>query len=106
MSITKELKKLELMASYATTLVNNKGREKIKSAGMYQPLLKSAYLSVWFGGKSLAWYSCTRLDKEVSGVLIYITLVEKTEMNESIVKLKRKIRAMIKSPESFSTIDF
>ena len=116
-----EIKRLELMAEYASSVVLNLGIKDLKGSDIYQPLLKCLMISTEQQGKLLSWCTCTRLDKSIDDRLVYIALAEwsehyssddfnyyqgKKDINtcNSMIELKKKIRHMIKYPRKYINI--
>ena len=127
MNISQRMARLGLMATYATKLVHAEGLKKLHASKVYQPLLKSTFLSTNGGEcgdcEPMSWSECTRLDKLVDGREIYITLVEwseaevspeyswyelKSDMDKcsAAVNIKVKLRDMIKNPHKYINVGY
>lgn len=122
MKATERMRRVCLMADYATKLVYSKGCEDLNKSDIYQPLLKSTHLSVSYGEfEAISFSTCTRLDKLIDSRVVYITLVEwseprtsekytwyelKSDIDEcdAAISVKRKIRAMIKNANEYSSV--
>ncbi len=120
--IKSEINKLSLLAEFATATVHKKGTELVRDSKIYQPLLKTIHIST-SNESDVSWVTCKRLDKVIDDSLIYISLVEwsdpsvsqefdwyelKADLDvcDSIIKLKRKFRDMIKNPEKYVSISY
>ena len=124
MNIAQQIKRLGLMATYATRVVHDEGLSELYDSKVYRPLLKTAFLSTDSDDdyNSMSWSTCTRLDMLIDGVCVYITLVEWSEVEISpeydwyklksevdqcsaVINIKRKLRDMIKNPQKYFHID-